>query len=141
MDRAGGSAASLVLEAHLWASYIVWMTTLNLTLLATAILAISACSETDVACTTEARASTMVTVVDATGASVTDATVTYSVDGAAAQNCDLLGSVYNCGFEQSGTLTITATRGTTSATKSVVVTRTTDGCSHVVTEKVTLTLG
>jgi hypothetical protein len=82
----------------------------------------------------------MVTVVDATGASVTDATVTYSVDGAAALNCDLVGSVYDCGFEQSGTLTITATRGTTSATKPVVVTRTNDGCSHVVTQKVTLTL-
>ena len=117
------------------------MTTLNLPLVVTAILAMSACSETDVACTTEARASTMVTVVDATGASVTDAIVTYSVDGAAAQNCDLIGAAYSCGFEQSGTLTITATRGTNSATKAFVVTKTTDGCSHVVTEKVALTLG
>jgi hypothetical protein len=118
--------------------------TLTLTsLLAAAITAMTAgCGggNQGVACTEEARSSVTVTVKDAAGAAVTDATVKYTVDGGEERACDapFAGSTdYVCGYEVDGKFEITATRGAETGTASVTVTS--DEC-HVIGQKVTITL-
>jgi hypothetical protein len=107
-------------------------------LLALALVACDKDTDTDtggeVGCTTESRASVTVTVTDAEGAEISDATLTYSVDGSAAQPCE--GTI--CGEEIAGELTITASaRGYSDASEIVTVEG--DIC-HVTTEELTLAL-
>ncbi|HEY3446689.1 MAG TPA: hypothetical protein VGK67_10015 [Myxococcales bacterium] len=102
----------------------------------------SACVTT---CTAEARASVVVTVVDAAEKVVTDAKVTFRVDGGVEQKAECQGTYANmcdkwhAGLEDSGTFVIVATSadGTKRAEKTVVVKR--DEC-HVQTELVMLVL-
>lgn len=95
----------------------------------------------DGSCTNEARASVTVKVVDASGAPVTDASVTFSVDGAPAQACESFpdGS-YVCGFEIAGEFIIGASRAGVSKLDKVTIGKTADGC-HVEGKSITLTLG
>lgn len=98
------------------------------------------CGGEELDCTTEARSSVTVTVVDANGAPVNDAALEYSVDGGAKKECIVPGinaSEYVCGFEEEGHFTITATSGilTGTATADVVA----DEC-HVIGQTVKLTL-
>ncbi len=118
-------------------------------LVAIALFTLAACGDdngtgdtTGTNCSLEARSSVTVKVVDAAGAAVTDATVTFSVDGAAAQNCELfpVGSDYVCGYEIEGDFTITVTKGADTKTQNVTVGKTADGC-HVEGKTITITLG
>jgi len=95
----------------------------------------------NIACTDEARSSVTVAVVDAAGATVTDAQVQFSVDGAAAQNCDApspgVVDTYTCGYEIEGHFVITATRAASTGMATVDVAA--NEC-HVAGREVTLTL-
>jgi hypothetical protein len=63
----------------------------------------------ETACTAIAVASTTVTLLDADGAPVPDATLTYTVDGEGPLPCDALGDgKYVCGYEASGRFVIEA---------------------------------
>jgi hypothetical protein len=105
---------------------------------------VSACGGGDpgdglVVCTTEARTSVLVTVVDQVGASLSGVTVSYRVDGGAAQSqpCDASGACA-LAFEVSGVFAFTAYKlGYTPLSGKATVKR--DAC-HVITERVTLTL-
>lgn len=80
-----------------------------------------------------------VTVIDAMGAAVTDAVLSYSVDGGAAKPCETMpdgGAV--CGFEEKGNFTIFVTRGAEMKMQSVSVGA--DSC-HVITESISIKLG
>jgi hypothetical protein len=100
-------------------------------------------------CTEEARASVVVTVVDAAGQPVPDAKVRFSIDGGAEEQamCNPPTSTPNAttcrdwtaGWERGGSYTIKATSadGTRSAEQQLTVTE--DEC-HVKTEQVQLTL-
>jgi hypothetical protein len=103
---------------------------------------VAGCGDVDdgIACTTEARSSVTVSVVDASGAPVTDATVQYSVDKGPMTNCEQPGpdGAYVCGYEQKGSFIITATRGAMTGTATVTVTA--DEC-HVIGQTVKITLG
>lgn len=92
-----------------------------------------------IACTTEARTSVLLTVVDQLGAPLPGVTVMYQVNAGNAQSeaCDSNGTCA-IAFEVSGVFSITATKvGYTSPSGMVTVTR--DEC-HVITERLTLTL-
>lgn len=92
-------------------------------------------------CTLEARSSLTVKVVDGMGAAVSDATLTFSVDGGAAQNCEnFMDGSYVCGFEIDGTFVVTATKGMATQMQTVVVKLTENGC-HVDSQSITMTLG
>lgn len=98
------------------------------------------CGGEELDCTTEARSSVTVTVVDANGAPVNDAALEYSVDGGPKKECTVLGinaSEYVCGFEEDGHFTITATSGTLTGTATADVVA--DEC-HVIGQTVKLTL-
>lgn len=91
-------------------------------------------------CTTEARASVTVEVVDASGAPVTDAQVQYAVDGGESKDCEKPfedGNTYSCAYETEGKFEITATRNGMTASASATVTG--DEC-HVIGQKVKITL-
>ncbi len=106
-------------------------------------LGVLGCGTEDPAgCTMEARSSVTVKVVDGMGAPVTDAMLTFSVDGGAAENCDNLNmdGSYTCGYERSGAITVTATKGADMKSQTVTIMKTDDGC-HVVGQSITLTLG
>jgi hypothetical protein len=93
----------------------------------------------DIACTAEARASVMLTVVDASNAPVADARVSYRVDGGALQslNCGAAG-VCAVGFEVRGVFEITVeATGYAPASRSAAVTG--DVC-HVATVGLTVVL-
>jgi hypothetical protein len=90
-----------------------------------------------VSCTTDARASVLVTVLDSNGALVPDAQVSYSVGGAPQPCEDLIGGLYGCGSELRGDFAIEAVRGTVSASMSVEVSA--DEC-HVITREIELVL-
>lgn len=100
-----------------------------------------------IACTTEARSSVTVKVVDAQGMPVTDAVVTYTVDGGASQNAECvnpLGGMGNCqewvaGYEIAGNFVITATSADGMKTATQMVTVAKDEC-HVISQTATLTL-
>lgn len=93
------------------------------------------------ACTEEARSSVMAKVVDGAGAAVTDAMVTYTVDGGASKTCDsvAMDGNYVCGYEEAGAFVVTATKGAMTATQNVTIVKTADGC-HVEGQSITLTL-
>jgi hypothetical protein len=89
-------------------------------------------------CTQNIVVSTRVKVADAGGAVVTDATVTYCVDGGTEKACSGSAGAYICGVEEDGDFTITARKGMLS--KTVEVTVDADYC-HVETQSFTITLG
>ena len=106
------------------------------------VLAVSACGggeEDGIVCTTEARTSVLLTVVDRLNAPLPGVNVTYQVNGGAGQSqaCEASGKCA-IAFEVSGVFSITASKaGYTTASGTVTVTR--DVC-HVTTESLTLTL-
>lgn len=116
---------------------------------------LNACFKTDpVACTTEARASVQVTIVDQNGAPLVPTKLEFSVDGGAVQQAECIAgdpcTEYVLGWEQAGSYTISATYEAEieedpccwffdNQDAEVVVGLTEDEC-HVVTEMVTITL-
>lgn len=105
------------------------------------LLLLTACpgGPTTVDCTTEARSSITLTVVDPDGADVPDATATYSVDGSADEDCESFGTGgLACGWELAGTFEVTVTApGFAPSSFTQVVEA--DEC-HVITESVEHTL-
>lgn len=104
-----------------------------------ALSALNACGggEDGIACTTEARPSVLLTVVDQLNAPLPNVTVSYQVNGGTAQSqvCEPTGSC-SIAFEVSGVFSISASKtGYRPASGSVTVTR--DVC-HVNTERLTL---
>ena len=103
------------------------------------LLLAAGCPGDDTACTTEARSSITVAVVDEDGASIDVATATYSVDGGAEIDCeDMSGGSLVCGWEVAGDLTVTVAASgyrTQTFTQRVEA----DEC-HVVGEVVEITL-
>ena len=93
-------------------------------------------------CTLEARSSVTVKVVDSAGVVISDAMVTFSVDGGGPQACEVFpdGQGYVCGYEVDGNFTITATKGMDTKTAMVTVKMTADVC-HVESQSLTITLG
>lgn len=92
-------------------------------------------------CTTEARASVIVRVVDDAGAAVADASVRWSVpdeDDGGACEASPDGESWTCGWERSGELTVTAEAPGRSPVEATVEVGA-DAC-HVQTEAVTLVL-
>lgn len=105
------------------------------------LMLLAACTEAPeeegISCTTDARTSVRVTVLDVDGMQTNEATVTYTKDGMS-QACEVGGdSIYNCGFEVAGELTIEAVGLDASATETVTVTE--DEC-HVETQEITMQL-
>ncbi|MDC0744478.1 hypothetical protein [Polyangium mundeleinium] len=116
------------------------MRLLPASLLSLCLISLAACSPSsdEVACTTIAAISVTVDVVDSTGAPVTDADLTYTVNGGPSKPCEqVVENSYDCGVEESGNFVITATRDM--ATKSANVTVTADEC-HVIGQSLTMTL-
>ncbi len=116
---------------------------MGLSLAMVSLLGLTACgSELDGACTTESRSSVTVNVVDAAGAVVKDAVVTFTVDGGAVETCDSFPDAtdYTCGRDRKGKFIITATKGADTKTETVTITTTTDGC-HVEGQTITMKLG
>ena len=103
---------------------------------------VSACGggkEDSIVCTTEARTSLLLTVVDQLNAPLPGVNVTYQVNGGTAQSqaCEATGKCA-IAFEVSGVFSIAASKaGYTTAPGTVTVTR---GVCHVTTESLTLTL-
>jgi hypothetical protein len=93
------------------------------------------------ACTTDAQSSVTVTVVDATGAVVTDAVVTFTVDSGTLETCAPLpdGTSCTCGYEREGTFAVTAIKGGMTNTRYVTITKSGDAC-HVEGQSITITL-
>lgn len=89
-------------------------------------------------CKQNAVVSTEVKVVDAFGALVTDAIVTYCVDDGIEKPCSASPEFYICGLEEDGDFTITARKGMLS--KAVEITIDEDGC-HPETQSFTIQLG
>ena len=101
-----------------------------------------------VACTEEARASVMVSVVDAVGSPLAGAVVTYLVNGVQPGTAECADpstpaaqcSLFVAGYELAGAFEIAATRGGyRTARANVEVPMDEAGC-HVVTRQVTLQL-
>jgi hypothetical protein len=93
----------------------------------------------DIVCTTEARASVMMTVVDANNTNLPDVSVSYSIDSASpkTQICDTNGACV-LEYEVPGEFSITASKaGYLPASATVKVSR---SACHVNTERVSLTL-
>lgn len=84
-----------------------------------------------------AEPSVQVVVTDATGSPLSDAAVTWSNGGAEA-DCDLVGNQFLCGFDDTGTLSITGS-ASGHVTQTVDVEVGSDGC-HAITELITLRL-
>lgn len=103
---------------------------------------LSACggsADEGIACTTEARTSVLLTVVDQLNVALPGVKVIYQVNGGVAQSqlCEPTGKCA-IAFETSGIFLIMASKtGYTSASGMVTVTR--DVC-HVITESLSLTL-
>ncbi|MCK6503934.1 hypothetical protein L6R53_11130 [Myxococcota bacterium] len=113
----------------------------RLLLAATAHLPLLACEE-GIDCTTEARASVQLTVVDAAGATIPDASATYTIESEswpAPQDCeDLGGGTLVCGWEVEDTFHIEVEApGYAARTLEVEVGG--DEC-HVITEQVEVVL-
>ncbi len=103
------------------------------------IVAATGCVTEPLVCTEEARSSVSLELVDESGSAISDAVVTYRVDGGAEENCESWGDGgYVCGFEVEGAFEITSTRlgyGTDVFTVDV----TADEC-HVETQVIERTL-
>jgi hypothetical protein len=93
------------------------------------------------ACAEYAASSVTVNLIDESGAPIADATLSFSVDGGASQSCESFGDgTYVCGWEQAGSIAITAEReGFRSTTETVEVGMTEDGC-HVEGQVLDITL-
>ncbi len=107
-----------------------------------ALAALGACGKDDadpVSCSTEARGSVNLTVVDEAAAPIAGATATWSLGGGEAQPCDgMPDGVFVCGWEVDGDLLLRVeAEGYESAEQ--VVTVEADEC-HVLPEVLTLTL-
>ena len=91
-------------------------------------------------CTDEAVTSVLLTLEDDGGGAVSDATVSYSVDGSATAPCDE-GSqgTYFCGAEQLGCFRITVAADGFDPVDAEIVVDDSDEC-HVLTEELTLFL-
>jgi hypothetical protein len=117
-----------------------------LLLFATAVPLLAACGEPELtACTTEARASVSVHVVDAQGEAVTDAKVTFTRDGGASQPAEC---VYPAGegceswvtaWERTGHFVVRAESADGTKHDEAAVDVTEDDC-HVQGKTLTLTL-
>ena len=91
-----------------------------------------------IACDTMAVGSVNVSVVDAAGAAIAGATVTYSGGDFVDQPCEEYGGAYTCGWELAGEITVkAAATGFSPAEGSVTVEA--DVC-HVIPQALTLTL-
>ncbi len=92
-------------------------------------------------CTDIAMASVSLSVADLDGAAVTDATVTYTVDGGEAKDCESWDDgQYVCGWEEPGTIVVSvAKEGFVTVTETVEVGMTDDQC-HVEGEVLDVTL-
>lgn len=102
-------------------------------------LLLSGCPDLEVTCTTDARASVQVTVIDDAGNNLVDADVTWTGDDGVPTSCENNGGgEYVCGYEVSGEVTIDATRAGHEPASELVVVET-DEC-HVITEQLTLSL-
>jgi len=85
-----------------------------------------------------ALSSVQVTLYDDAGATIEDATLTYTGGGFEDQPCDPINGQYVCGWEVSGEIVITIeAQGFETETLNVTVE---DGLCHVVTELVDVTL-
>lgn len=101
-----------------------------------------------VVCPAIAAGSVQVSVVDAQGAAVLDAKVTYSVDGGAEQPADCVAlsgagcSRWVAGWERTGSFVVRAASadGAKQAEAAVVVVKSGGDCPHVVQQAVKLTL-
>jgi hypothetical protein len=93
-------------------------------------------------CKCNVEHSANVIVVDASGAKISDASVTYCVDGGVEQNCYSAGEQfdYECGTEEIGEFTITARKGMYSKSTTVTVEEE-FGCSHPDQPTITIKLG
>ncbi len=110
-----------------------------LSALSIAALAASACTP-PVDCTTEARASVQVTLVDSAGVDIGEADVSYSVDGGGTfTDCEeVIANQWVCGWEVSGEIVVRAEAiGYVTAEQTVTVGA--DEC-HVIGQTVELTL-
>ncbi|MRG96205.1 hypothetical protein [Polyangium spumosum] len=102
------------------------------------LIPLAACSSGEVACTLIATVSVTVEVVDGTGAPVTDADLTYTVNGGPSKPCEqVFENSYDCGTEEAGDFVITANRDASTKTASVTVTA--DEC-HVIGQTLTMTI-
>jgi hypothetical protein len=104
-----------------------------------ALLAMGCNPEIEHACTDIGIASVQLTVEDAEGLAIPDATATYNLVGETPQDCEGWDDgTFSCGFELQGTIELhVEAAGYTSADQTVVVAA--DEC-HVLTEVVTVTL-
>ena len=90
-------------------------------------------------CTTEARSSVSLTVVDEQGNALADADAVFAVDGGAERDCESMGNgAFVCGWEEAGAFTITVDAEGFGA-KTVQLTVDADEC-HVQTEILEVTL-
>jgi hypothetical protein len=90
------------------------------------------------ACTEIAVSSVQVTVTDTAGNLLDGATVTWSQDGGAAQDCEAFDGQYTCGYEVEGVIDVEASAtGYLPGTGQATVTA--DEC-HVITESITIAL-
>lgn len=92
-------------------------------------------------CTQDIQHSATVIVVETSGSVISDATVTYCVDGGVERGCTFVGqgSTYLCGWEEIGEFTITARKGMSSTSTTVTVEEE-FGCSHPDQPTITLKL-
>ena len=99
------------------------------------LLGLAGCS-----CDSSIHFSVIVNVVDASGAPINDATVTYSVDGDPAVSCGAAtnSNQHICGSEIEGDFTITVTRGSEKKTQELSVDA---NYCHVETQSITMKLG
>ena len=100
----------------------------------------ASCSDDDepITCTLEPWTSVVATVFDVDGSAVSDADVSYAVDGSEARACEkLIGGAYRCGVEAAGSFEIRAVYGSASKAVSVRVER--EEC-HVITQTVSIEL-
>ena len=110
--------------------------------LATLAVAAVACGGTDKGTDSSciegaAEPSVQAVVTDATGSPLSDASVTWN-NGGAESDCDFVGTQFLCGFDDTGTITITGS-APGHVTQSLAVEVGSDGC-HAITELVTLRL-
>jgi len=99
-----------------------------------------------VACTEEARSSVTLDVVDENSDPLTDATVTFTIDGGSTEEAECFDSSTNgcsdyvLAYEQAGVFNIAVSKdGYITAEESITVGMTDDGC-HVDGQVVTITL-
>lgn len=106
-----------------------------------ALLALPACDES-VDCTTEARASVQLTIVDDSGASIPDASASYTIESEswpAPQDCEDMGEgTLICGWEVEDTFHIEV-QAPGYATEELEVEVGGDEC-HVITEQIQVVL-